>query len=257
MSDIETSLLQPAILDELLIYQEKIDETPLDFHDEFQRNEDKDEETIINSFLRDGCGCKLGKNNTCCSTMFQEDELIVIRSNNLQLTNDELDLVVMAQIRSAHNTRSSTSRGEKRKHDYAALFYHGQRICRKTFLVTNCIGHIRYETLYRHYKLNGLVPRRHGNTKRLPPNYKKLSGKAVSLPGRYPGYKDLDVVLLPTSDTKVSVWKFYLECCEADHVVGMKYSTFCQKWQELTPYIIIMKPRSDLCWTCQSNHDKP
>ena len=83
-----------------------------------------------------------------------------------------------------------------------------------------------------------------------------MHGKAVSLTGRYPGYKDLEVVLLPTSDTKVSVWKFYLECCEADHVVGMKYSTFCQKWQELTPYIIIMKPRSNLCWTCQSTHEQ-
>ena len=35
----------------------------------------------------------------------------------------------------------------------------------------------------------------------------------------------------------------------------MQYSTFCKKWKELTPYIVITRPKTDLCWTCQKNTD--
>ena len=29
------------------------------------------------------------------------------------------------------------------------------------------------------------------------------------------------------------------------------YRTFCRRWQGLLPSLVIMKPLSDLCWTCQ------
>ena len=32
------------------------------------------------------------------------------------------------------------------------------------------------------------------------------------------------------------------------------YSKFCDLWQQLTPYVLIMKPATDLCWTCQKNN---
>lgn len=31
------------------------------------------------------------------------------------------------------------------------------------------------------------------------------------------------------------------------------YNTFCTLWRELTPYITVMKPMTDLCWVCQQN----
>jgi len=31
------------------------------------------------------------------------------------------------------------------------------------------------------------------------------------------------------------------------------YKTFCRYWQELLPHIVISKPHSNLCWTCQQN----
>ena len=34
------------------------------------------------------------------------------------------------------------------------------------------------------------------------------------------------------------------------------YSTFCTLWRRILPHIIITKPMSDLCWTCQSNNMK-
>ena len=34
---------------------------------------------------------------------------------------------------------------------------------------------------------------------------------------------------------------------------AVAYSTFCRLWISLLPSILIMKPMSDLCWTCQKN----
>ena len=31
------------------------------------------------------------------------------------------------------------------------------------------------------------------------------------------------------------------------------YSTFCKYWAQLVPYIVVSKPRSDLCWVCHQN----
>ena len=31
------------------------------------------------------------------------------------------------------------------------------------------------------------------------------------------------------------------------------YSTFCILWRKLTPYVMVMKPMTDLCWICQQN----
>ncbi len=33
----------------------------------------------------------------------------------------------------------------------------------------------------------------------------------------------------------------------------MCYSLFCRFWRQLTPQVVVAKPMSDLCWTCQKN----
>ena len=74
------------------------------------------------------------------------------------------------------------------------------------------------------------------------------------LPGRIPGYKRSDIQLLPSSTTKRAVWRVYCSAAEAVstvHVVA--YSTFCYLWRTLVPSIVVLKPRSDLCWQCQQN----
>ena len=45
-------------------------------------------------------------------------------------------------------------------------------------------------------------------------------------------------------------------CTEGLETSGEKpvaYKTFCKFWNQLVPYIIVGKPMSDLCWTCQQN----
>ena len=48
------------------------------------------------------------------------------------------------------------------------------------------------------------------------------------------------------------MWECYKTSCE---VAGIRYAqltTFRKYWQQLVPHIIITKPRSDLCWMCQT-----
>ena len=74
------------------------------------------------------------------------------------------------------------------------------------------------------------------------------------LPGRVPGYSRSDIQLLPSSDTKRAIWRSYITVAEADATIRpVAYTTFCHLWKKLMPSIVIMKPRSDLCWQCQQN----
>ena len=73
------------------------------------------------------------------------------------------------------------------------------------------------------------------------------------LPGRVPGYKDTDVKLLPSSTTKNSIWKQYLQAAANSSMRALAYPTFTQLWRQLLPHILVMKPMSDLCWVCQQN----
>ena len=60
--------------------------------------------------------------------------------------------------------------------------------------------------------------------------------------------------ILPSSETKASVWRYYKSASQPDERV-VCLSTFRKLWNELLPYVVICKPRSDLCWTCQQNNN--
>ena len=34
---------------------------------------------------------------------------------------------------------------------------------------------------------------------------------------------------------------------------AIAYTTFCRMWQTLVPFLVVMKPMTDLCWQCQQN----
>ena len=73
------------------------------------------------------------------------------------------------------------------------------------------------------------------------------------LPGRVPGYKSADVQLLPSSTTKHKVWELYQESATESSMRPVGYSTFTGLWRQLLPYIVVMKPMTDLCCLCQQN----
>ena len=54
------------------------------------------------------------------------------------------------------------------------------------------------------------------------------------------------------------VWRKYQECCATSRAqeLGMQpvaYRTFCRYWLLQLDHIVIGKPSSDVCWTCQQN----
>jgi len=148
-------------------------------------------------------------------------------------------------------------------------YYHlGKRICHTTFRFLHGIGKTSLENLMLHIQDHGTSPRSHGNSKCLSHNALSFSSvenviqflvnnattNAIILPGRIPGYRSTEVKLLPSSVSKRSIWKLYHD--SSDSACDMKsvpHSTFNKLWKSLVSSITIMKPMSDLCWTCQQN----
>ena len=165
---------------------------------------------------------------------------------------------------SSHTRRTTTYRhpsSAPRQHSYTTFMHGGVKVCRKTFVFLH-LGEEAKSSLLE----NGLSPRLHGNTKRLPHNTTSFAdtqqvanfiktAHAILLPGRIPGYKRSDLQLLPSSTTKRNVWRLYCDSLETLSTTHhrVSYSTFCAMWQKLVPHIMVTKPMTDLCWVCQKN----
>ena len=124
--------------------------------------------------------------------------------------------------------------------------------------------------LVKHYKQNGITSRLHGNVKRLPHNAPKMEDDAyvahfylnyaethgMHLPGRVPGYWRADLKLLPTNCSKRKMYDDYCTAITAtDHRV-VSLVTFRRMWRETVPFIVMMRPATDLCWFCQKSQRK-
>ena len=122
----------------------------------------------------------------------------------------------------------------------------------------------------KHYRKNGLSLRVHGNKNRLPSSTSSAETveqvvkfilntaeeQALILPGRVPGFKRIDVKLLPSNLTKHGLWRTYTEICLGTGTPSVGYSKFCDLWNQLCPFIVIMRPATDLCWTWQKNNNR-
>ena len=138
------------------------------------------------------------------------------------------------------------------------------------FLTLYGLSYSHFRRLKEHYVSNGLSSRTHGNTKRLPPNTLShtvvedvnaflsnyVEDHTVSLPGRIPGYKDEGIKLLPSHETKMSVWRSFESSCKATGKQAVSYPKFVELWEQFHPSVVVAKPMSDLCKTCQQNTTK-
>ena len=74
------------------------------------------------------------------------------------------------------------------------------------------------------------------------------------LPAWIPGYSRSDIKLLPSSVSKTGIRKVYHTAAEEDaNAHAVSYTMFCRLWRTLLPSVIIMKPMTDLRWTCHRN----
>ena len=254
--------------------------------DEFSTEDDSDSETLnddsdlefdfaeaeiserskVEAFIRETCGCTLAEKGKPCSSTITKEEFIDCRNNCTELTPTEL-----GTIHSSINCSDMSISGRKeaiRKRIRTPFFYHGKRICRQTFL--HCIWQRRFYRLLRHYKKNSLSVRMHGNKTRLPSSTTShetieevvkfitnvAEDQALLLPGRVPGFKGIDVKLLPSTLTKHSLWKTYQNLLNSSGRNSVGYSKFCDLWKQLCPFVVIMQPATDLCWTCLKNNNR-
>ena len=132
------------------------------------------------------------------------------------------------------------------------------------------LSYSRFRRLKEHYEQHGISPRQHGNTKRLPQNTLPLSTiedvhsflanyveeNAIVLPDRIPGFKNDEVKVLSSSETKIGVWRKYETACRAWDKRAVGSSKFFQMWEQFYPDVVISKPMTDLCITCQQNVNK-
>lgn len=233
---------------------------------------DKTERSKVEEFVKNTCECSQGDQGKPCSSTIHLQDIIDCRNNCFELTSSELDLVILGTIHASLNcdeVSRSGRREQQRQRTRMPFYYHNRRICFKTFLFMHRIHQTRFYSLLKHYKSNGLSLRVHGNNKRLPSTacsadtiervVKFITNvaeeQALLLPGRVPGFKRIDVKLLPSSLTKHTLWKTYQDACHAVGHVAVGYSKFGDLWKQLCPFVLIMRPATDLCWTCQKNNN--
>ena len=233
---------------------------------------DIDEDRLVEEFMSKECGC-LKNEGKAYSTRFSVSYVKERRLSFKCLTKEQLDMLLLGQLIAPTDTDTTTSgknrnkSGERQKL-YTSHFHCGQAICRKMFMFIHGVSKKRLYNIACSFHKHGIAPRVHGNTKHLPVNTLSLQSvdnvvrfllnyvekHGLLLPGRIPGYSRSDIKLLPSSTSKRSIWKLYFDSTQEEpslHAVA--YSTFCKLWQFQLPQIKLMKPITDLCWTCQQN----
>ena len=231
---------------------------------------EENEEVI--RFLNTGCGCSGGVNGSPCSESISKEAIVFNHNNCKELSSTELDMVILANIQASdHSEQHGSKAGRKHKRRSRCSFhYKSIPICKKMFLFLYCISDSRFRSLKEHYGNHGITPRMHGNTKKRPSNAlpytvveditafisNYVEENAIELPGRIPGYKDDDIKLLSSSESKANVWRTYRLSCESAGKMSIGYTKFVTLWNELFPNVVVAKPMTDLCGTCQQNTAK-
>ena len=123
------------------------------------------------------------------------------------------------------------------------------------FLHVYGISKSRFQRLLEHYQNHGISLRVHGNSKRLPHNTlpqaiaedvknflsNYTEENAVLLPGRIPGFKNEDIVLLSSSETKMHVWNCFKRACEVASKRVVSYTKFIELWKQFHPNLVYTK----------------
>ncbi|XP_072307411.1 uncharacterized protein [Eucyclogobius newberryi] len=170
-------------------------------------------------------------------------------------------------------TTSTKKPQKKRKFARTSFFIGGTEVCRSTFLFLMAIGKDTLTDIIKHYDENGATPRLRKKRAQPQPRSRRFISHevihtvvefiknyaevhSIMLPGRHPGHKDWHVKLLPTHVTKASVWRLYVKSAKERGEPAVCKSSFRSLWKQLLPHIRSCRPRTDLCWQCQSNNEQ-
>src|SRR5437588_636938 len=193
-------------------------------------------------FLEKGCKCG-------CSSRILKKEFAELRESFQALTKLEQDIFLMAQLKAMDGGSISTSRRFKKKaRSNKRTFYHWDHntpLCQETYLNMLGIGRTYFENIRNHLINNGLLPRTHGNIKRVPQwktkmvidkeiakvvknfleNYAEVHG--LPSPGRSINRITQSVIFLPAEMSYKSVYRGFLAGLEEDsNLKSLKYDAF-------------------------------
>ncbi|XP_019855292.1 PREDICTED: uncharacterized protein LOC109584126 [Amphimedon queenslandica] len=197
------------------------------------RKEDLQEEEELSKFFEHGCGC-----SDNCYALFSHSYIKTYRCDIQAIAKPVQEIAIMSQM-AATSTMGGLSTGNHRrqkegKRQFFTFMHQGHKICRVTFLKLHACGKSRFEEVIKNYRMNGLIPRVHGNAGKTPNhaltyddilrvvafirNYAEVHG--ISLPGRIPGMKSYEnKKFLPCSTSKRQVYLEYAESCEGLYVM--------------------------------------
>ena len=217
----------------------------------------------IKKFLRDGCGCTLGPKNGPCSLQFTRETVLFNLNNCLELSSAELDLVILTSILAFTELSPLDVKGVLIAH-FITSRNQFARTCFCAFMASATLDFVDLKSITR----NTVSP--YGNTRRLPENALPQSTtedvhsfmsnyveeNAIVLPGRIPRFKSDEVKVLQSSESKMGAWHVYNSACQASNKRVVSYSKFLEIWGKFFPNVVISKPMTDLCMTCQQNTNK-
>ena len=70
------------------------------------------------------------------------------------------------------------------------------------------------------------------------------------------GFKNEDIQLFSSSETKMHVWRCFQRACEESNKQAVCYTKFNDLWKQFFPNVVVAKPMTDLCFICQQNTSK-
>ena len=191
------------------------------------------------------CGCSMA-----CLRKFTQEEIDIHRLNMQEMEKEEKELIIMGVLMSTQFEKEASSRG-KRKHQYFAYSFQGEKVCAGAFRFIYDIGKKAMRNLKLHLEKNGPVPRRHGNLGRRPHNaflfndvercvqFLKSYAEQYGLPHPAPlhGRADMPPTYLPASKTIKSMHAEYVASCTALGVRAAGVSVFRSIWTACLPHI--------------------
>ena len=186
-----------------------------------ERSEDTiNDEDVCREFIEKTCGCKKVGGRPC-SSQFSLAYYLERQAQASVLNRNELDLVMLGSIMATTRTDEDVTHGRhkpiKRQRPRANYLHNGCEVCKVTFGFIFGVGRKhRIDAIRSHYLDEGLATRVHKNSTLRPHNaltFNEITSianfvqnyaeqRAILLPGRIPQYKQDDIKLLPSSETK-------------------------------------------------------
>ena len=165
------------------------------------------------------------------------------------MSKEEKDMYTMGSL--VESNKKTNKRGKKRMRSRQTFMFSGERVCKKTIMLSFDIGKHFLQIIITHMNTQGVTPRKHGNNGKKPSHSLKyedirlvvqfISNFADEFGLPYPaalrGRDDVPPIYIPSDMTRKVIHGKYIESCPNDRRVH--YSTFCNIWNQCLPHIRI------------------